>query len=567
MYSFIVLLVSDPMACMLQSYGKTTGGENGALRAISNYQNPTLERLPRAGLSSFADKTGDNGYPALRGMERLSPLDRNHDSTSVSVHASGDVSSPVVTGPLKIRESQPGEVSVRVHAVNSDSSSLQSPVKRFMSNPDQVERSSSRSRQEWKEEMRRKHLPAIFVNDAFEKDDSSNVIRTSTPPVSTNPQPIEKSHKKEGSNSSLYYFCGEYHPDNLTSSFSKPPTESESDGMSYQYDTVDISIVLDDMSSATGVKITESKPFGSVSGGAKPPKKPMRKQQSLGKVGQTSVKTDDSSTISDNSVVITPYIPQGRPVWPDDPETSELPETFRDAKTFPSATSSQRSNSPSIHFDEEVDKGFEEALAIGYASVSALDSGPYFESISEELGGTPSLPEENNPFSEDNLDDTRSEGSFVTQAVVSKHRHRNYSTGSENPFDKVPMTSRKPKINGSIENNHQSGNGDSGTGTWTDYSNGFIDTEIREDDDVFSYKARDPKPSSLPWPEDEVSNSHDGMSFDSDFSEDRFDEPKSQNGAVSVLTKDYKEIHDQTDSNLNPGAKTSKTLTYGAAYF
>ncbi|XP_064599312.1 uncharacterized protein LOC135465875 [Liolophura sinensis] len=517
------------MACMLQFYGKTGGGENGSLRAISNYQNPTLERLPRAGLAGFTDKTGDNGYPASRGVEELSPLDRNHDSASVSVHASRDVAASVVTGPLKIRESQPGEVSVRVHAVNSDSSSLQSPVKRFMSNPDLVERSSSRSRQEWKEQMRRKHLPAIFVNDAFEKEDSSNAVQNSSPPVSIDPQPVEKSHKKEGSNSSLYYFCGEYHPDNLTSSFSKPPTESESDGMSYQYDTVDISIVLDDTSSQTGAKITESKPFGSVSSGAKPPKKPVRKQQSMGKIGQNSAKTENSSIISDSSVVITPNIPMGRPVWPDDPETFEISEPFRDAKTFPSATSSQRSNSPSIHFDEEVDKGFEEALAIGYASVSALDSVPYFQSISEEPGGSLGLPDDNNPFSEDNLDDTRSEGSFVTQAVVSKHRHRHYSSESENPFDKVPINSSKPKTN--IKNNHQSGNGDSGTGTWADYSNGFIDAEIREDDEAFTYKTRDPNSSSLPWPDDKVSNSHDRMSFDSDFSEDRFDEPTTQNGS------------------------------------
>lgn len=110
-------------------------------------------------------------------------------------------------------------------------SNLPSPVgKKELYQPEIKRSASSASRQNWKDQMRRKHLPPIFINEGYEPGDKS---------PSTEETKVKTVFKEVGviqSNRSAmnYYMSSDYHPDCLTDSLPRnrikhaPSTESES---------------------------------------------------------------------------------------------------------------------------------------------------------------------------------------------------------------------------------------------------------------------------------------------------------------------------------------------------
>jgi len=89
----------------------------------------------------------------------------------------------------------------------------------------------------------------------------------------------------------------------------------------------------------------------------------------------------------------------------------------------------------SFTFDEDTDRGFEEALSVGYPDASSIYSGTQgapFGSVSEDPEGSIS-----NPFQE--CDASFEEDDFKTHAVVStKSVDSRSTTSSESPFDCLP---------------------------------------------------------------------------------------------------------------------------------
>ena len=110
-------------------------------------------------------------------------------------------------------------------------SNVQGPVSQMELLQQEIKRSaSSASRQNWKDHMRRKHLPPIFVNEGYEPGDKS---------PSTEQMKVQAAFKegvalREGGLPLNYYMSSDYHPDCLTDSLPrnriKQALSTESEG-------------------------------------------------------------------------------------------------------------------------------------------------------------------------------------------------------------------------------------------------------------------------------------------------------------------------------------------------
>ena len=110
-----------------------------------------------------------------------------------------------------------------------------------------VQRSiSSCSRKEWKDQVKKKHLPPIFVNEGFDSEEQKSLRERRE----LARQALFQNTGSSTSNSSLhYYMSSDYHPDYLTESITKhkphSSSESDSNGPNEQYNDSDIGDVLD----------------------------------------------------------------------------------------------------------------------------------------------------------------------------------------------------------------------------------------------------------------------------------------------------------------------------------
>ena len=111
---------------------------------------------------------------------------------------------------------------------------------------------SSVSRENWKHNMRKKHLPPIFINEAFEANDKS--------PLSEDPSDvhIKRGNPSNTSKGSLhFYMSSDYHPDYLTDSWPRgrlQPSSSQDADDNQTYQTEDIDDVLD----TEGISLSEA---------------------------------------------------------------------------------------------------------------------------------------------------------------------------------------------------------------------------------------------------------------------------------------------------------------------
>ena len=110
-----------------------------------------------------------------------------------------------------------------------------------------VQRSSSNSsRKDWREKIKKNHLPPIFVNEAFDSEDHGSVTERRE---KARRALYQDSAHSELSTSLHYYLSSDYHPDYLTESLPRHKltisTESDSTGINEPYDDNDISDILD----------------------------------------------------------------------------------------------------------------------------------------------------------------------------------------------------------------------------------------------------------------------------------------------------------------------------------
>ena len=109
-------------------------------------------------------------------------------------------------------------------------------------------RRSSSARLEWKEQMRKKHLPAIFVNEAFDTEDM--------PPSPEKVMNSPKKHTHRVSDLSLYYVSSDYHPDQLVDLAPKLHHQ-ESEGAYNQYDDKDFEYLLDETNAVADTSMSK----------------------------------------------------------------------------------------------------------------------------------------------------------------------------------------------------------------------------------------------------------------------------------------------------------------------
>ena len=116
-----------------------------------------------------------------------------------------------------------------------------------MSSKQSVQRSSSNSsRKDWREKIKKNHLPPIFVNEAFDGEDQGSVTERRE---KARRALYQASGHTDLSTSLHYYLSSDYHPDYLTESLPRHKltisTESDSTGINELYDDNDISDILD----------------------------------------------------------------------------------------------------------------------------------------------------------------------------------------------------------------------------------------------------------------------------------------------------------------------------------
>ena len=221
-------------------------GQNGGTISASG----TL-RSSRAEIHANKDHVETNGTPPIAtvssGIEETaeSKIRPNGIIQEVRFNERGidttmaDIESNYTARGSNIRDFN--ELTGRV-SEQAESSMLQLSVR-----PDIQRSSSSCSRKEWKGQMKRKqHLPPIFVNEGFDSEEQRSLRERRE----IARRALYQATGSSTSNSSLhYYMSSDYHPDYLTESLTKnklnSSTESDSNGLSEQYNDSDISDVLD----------------------------------------------------------------------------------------------------------------------------------------------------------------------------------------------------------------------------------------------------------------------------------------------------------------------------------
>ncbi|XP_070207074.1 uncharacterized protein [Littorina saxatilis] len=179
----------------------------------------------------------DGAVPGSSGNERRAP-------SSPATRQGNDRGVPMSPGGS---ENSPG-----------NSQGTPSPSKSSLGTPTRsgsdIRRSGS-ARQVWKKQMRKKHLPAVFINESFEPDEAirdqqraeSGEVQTQALPDVTRVSRSDVTKRGAAKSDDMpfhYYMSSDFHYDNLRSN-SLPRLESESEGGSYQYDDNDIEGILD----------------------------------------------------------------------------------------------------------------------------------------------------------------------------------------------------------------------------------------------------------------------------------------------------------------------------------
>ncbi|XP_067659526.1 uncharacterized protein [Haliotis asinina] len=437
----------DPSACTLQSYTRKVRDVDGQTVRVA-------ARVPGRQTAVVTDRGNSNHVAngqavrangnVIQGAVNHVQGDNSNDSMLEIQTTDLDDGMVIMTNSSKYvgshdvtsRQSDSGRNSMR-------ESSPASPSKSLLSTPvrgDDLRRTaSSSSRVEWKEQMRRKHLPAIFVNEAFDGDEVPTENKLASPKRT---EPRDK--RKTGSDVSLYYMSSDYHHDSLTDNMPRlRHQESESEGASNAYGDDDIDNILDTQHTAvadTSMSMDMNEAFDEMLIGVTSDCKgldelskesttdPDHHDSGHASVGNVTVSVVEHheepwTPGSDRSITLEPYREERRPPWMDEDDLSPRSALGDNAQQ---AHLGSPDDSNNVQFGKDIDKGFEEALALNYASGYGPGGlGLCFESIREE-------PEDT--VSEDAVEAAVvADTVFKTQAVVSSGSSSRASSISDRP--------------------------------------------------------------------------------------------------------------------------------------
>ena len=223
---------SDPMSCTLQSYSRKVRDINGYTNKFSDIPDVTRN------ISTTEPDTFNIDNKAPQSQEIVLQPIHNGRIEYCKIESISSANPQVTPQKPQVETNLSTFHIVQTHAHNRSGSG---GLNIKMGAADLQRSSSGGSRQEWKEQMRKKHLPPIFTNDSFTAESSS---------LDVPPEVIFRSEGASGSVHSLYYLSGDYHPDNLNTDslprhrFHVATDDSESDALSIQYDDGDINRVL-----------------------------------------------------------------------------------------------------------------------------------------------------------------------------------------------------------------------------------------------------------------------------------------------------------------------------------
>ncbi|KAL4220939.1 hypothetical protein ACF0H5_019205 [Mactra antiquata] len=256
----------EPYSCTLQSYSQR---ERDRLSVVPSRPSSTIGRaggLSASGtLRSIKSEATPRDFRQANGQTRahvhtLFHEERKARTPEPEPRANGVIKGEVhVERPPSLYDERPIDIQEidfqrRAHTYSAASSIVRNPSNASSStsqhshrlplqNPrlDLTRTSSGRSRRDWKEQMRKKHLPPIFVNEGYEASDKTPVID-----VQEIPTIAKRIAPNAGGTSLNYYMSSDFHPDYLTESLPRlkhhPSTESE---QGEPYTNCDIDEVLD----------------------------------------------------------------------------------------------------------------------------------------------------------------------------------------------------------------------------------------------------------------------------------------------------------------------------------
>lgn len=246
---FYVFVISEPTACTLQSY---MSRERDRISLAPSRPASVIGYSAPGTLRSIKSEVMTRPAIHMNGKPSTSPEVARNDMGVVSTVSTTPPVNGIIKGevyverPPSLYDERPVDIqnlevlNVDRRGYSSDSNAT-SPVRSKDTLQVDIKRSvSSASRQNWKEQMRRKHLPPIFINEGYEPGDKS----PSTEETQVKTVCKEGVVSSIGVNSLNYYMSSDYHPDCLTDSLPRnrmrhaPSTETEG-GESYKSDDID----------------------------------------------------------------------------------------------------------------------------------------------------------------------------------------------------------------------------------------------------------------------------------------------------------------------------------------
>ncbi|KAH3827302.1 uncharacterized protein LOC127881163 isoform X1 [Dreissena polymorpha] len=313
----------EPEACVLQSY---ICREKDLASLLPSRPQSAAGRSMTGTIRSTKSEVIDRTH--VNGNSRRSQMDIFHLHTMTPVltrDSNGKVSSDVhVERPLSIYDERPidvGGLDLQLVDPREYSSDVERPRNsRVDLQKQDVRRSaSSISRQNWRDNLRKKQLPPIFINKGFDTSDKSPVDNRSKAGI------LERAaNANRSANSNHFYMSSDYHPDYLTDSlprkqFAKTMSCESEPGEPYRFEDIEEVLNSDneagDAALATSDQVTRNTQFTTFKGATLPNQNPGVREMThmYGTFHDLSCPMRDNEEVEfDNDVIAIDEIDKGR---------------------------------------------------------------------------------------------------------------------------------------------------------------------------------------------------------------------------------------------------------------